>query len=381
MRQYVSGWMDEELDMLKDAVRRFFHAEVIPNDERWNKQKHVDRSFWKKAGEMGILCASVPTEYGGGGGTFAHEAVIFQEQGYAACTSFGNHVHSGITAHYILNYGTEEQKKRWLPDLASGRKIAAIAMTESGAGSDLQAMTTRAVVDGDSYVVNGSKTFISNGSQADIVVLAVKTDSSLGSKGISLLVVDAEGLSGFRRGRVLEKMGMHGQDTAELFFDDMRVPKANLLGREGEGFVQLMQQLPQERLLIGIQAVGTMERAVELTIEYAKERKAFGKPIIDFQNTRFVLADCKTNVQISRVFLDSCIERHLRGELDTATASMVKYWITDKQTQVLDACLQVFGGYGYMSEYPISRMYADSRIQRIYGGTNEIMKEVIARTL
>lgn len=381
MRPYVSGWMDEELDMLKDAVRRFFHAEVIPNDERWNKQKHVDRSFWKKAGEMGILCASVPTEYGGGGGTFAHEAVIFQEQGYAACTSFGNHVHSGITAHYILNYGTEEQKKRWLPDLASGRKIAAIAMTESGAGSDLQAMTTRAVVDGDSYVVNGSKTFISNGSQADIVVLAVKTDSSLGSKGISLLVVDAEGLSGFRRGRVLEKMGMHGQDTAELFFDDMRVPKANLLGREGEGFVQLMQQLPQERLLIGIQAVGTMERAVELTIEYAKERKAFGKPIIDFQNTRFVLADCKTNVQISRVFLDSCIERHLRGELDTATASMVKYWITDKQTQVLDACLQVFGGYGYMSEYPISRMYADSRIQRIYGGTNEIMKEVIARTL
>lgn len=379
---YRSTWMNDELELLRDAVRRFFEAEAVPNDRRWNEQKHVDRAFWRKAGEVGVLCAGIPAEYGGVGGSFAHEAVIFEEQGRACCTSFGNHVHSGISAHYILAYGSEAQKRRWLPRLASGEMIAAIAMSEPAAGSDLQGIKTRARRDGDHYLVSGAKTFISNGALADLLVLVVKTDPALGAKGISLLVVETAGLAGFRRGRVLDKVGMHGQDTSELFFDEARVPVANLLGSaEGQGFAQMMQQLPRERLIIALQAQATIERAVELTQQYVRERKAFGQPIGDFQNTRFVLAECHTEARIGRVFLDHCVELQLRRQLDTATASMAKYWVTDKQCEIVDRCLQFFGGYGYMAEYPIARMYADARVQRIYGGANEIMKEVIARSM
>ncbi|TDU28968.1 acyl-CoA dehydrogenase [Panacagrimonas perspica] len=379
---FRSSWMNEELDLLRDSVRRFFEAEAVPNDHRWNQQKHVDREFWRKAGEVGILCAGIPAEYGGAGGTFAHEAVIFEEQGRAACTSFGNHVHSGISAHYVNAYGSEAQKRRYLPKLASGEMVAAIAMTEPGAGSDLQNIKTRAVRDGDHYVISGAKTFISNGSQADLLVLAVKTNLDAGGRGISMLLVETADLPGFRRGKILDKVGMHGQDTSELFFDEARVPVEALLGvAEGQGFAQMMQQLPRERVIIALQALATAERAVELTHQYTHERKAFGKHIADFQNTRFSLAECHTEARIGRVFIDHCIEKLLVAELDTATASMAKYWITDKQCEIVDTCLQFFGGYGYIAEYPIARMFADARVQKIYGGANEIMKEVIARSM
>ncbi|SEQ47838.1 acyl-CoA dehydrogenase [Solimonas aquatica] len=378
---YRSPWMTQELELLRDSARRFFEAEAVPNEARWAQQKHVDREFWRKAGEMGLLCAGIPAEYGGGDGSFAHEAVIFEEQGRIACSSFGNHVHSGIAAHYIASYGNEAQKRRWLPRLASGEMISGIAMTEPGAGSDLQGIKTRALREGDHYRVTGAKTFISNGYLADLLVLVVKTDPALGGKGVSLLVVETANLPGFRRGRVLDKVGMHGQDTSELFFDDSPVPVENLLGSEGQGFVQLMQQLPRERLIIALQAQATIERAVALTQEYVRERKAFGKTIGEFQNTRFSLAECHTEARIGRVFVDHCITQFLAGTLDSATASMAKYWVTDKQCEIIDRCLQFFGGYGYMNEYPIARMFADARVQKIYGGANEIMKELIARSM
>ena len=379
---YRSPWMTEELEMLRDTAKRFYKDECVPNEERWGKQQHVDREIWLKAGEVGLLCASIPEEYGGGGGTFAHEAVIFEEQSRALVSSFGNHVHSPITAHYILAYGTEAQKKQWLPKLASGEFISAIAMSEPAAGSDLQGIRTRAIREGDEYVINGSKTFISNGHMADLICLVVKTDPAAGARGVSLVVVETKDLKGFRRGRILEKIGQKGQDTSELFFDDVRIPAANLLGsEEGMGFLQLMQQLPQERLVLAVAAVAGMEIAVELTTTYAKERTAFKRKLIEMQNTRFKLAEVKTTAHVARVFVDDCVQRHLQGQLDATGAAMAKWWITEELCKVADECLQLFGGYGYMLEYPIARIWTDARVNKIYGGTNEIMKELIARSL
>jgi acyl-CoA dehydrogenase len=373
--------MTDEVVMLRDLARSFYEREAVPHQERWAKQQHIDREFWNKAGEVGLLCPSISEEYGGGGGTFAHEVVISEEYSRTLDGSFGNGVHSTICSHYINNYGSEDQKRAWLPQMATGELVCGIAMTEPGTGSDLQAVKTRAVRDGDEYVINGAKTFISNGLQSNLMIVVAKTDPKEGARGISLIVVETD-RPGYSHGRVLEKIGMKGQDTAELFFEDVRVPATNLLGSgEGLGFVQLMQQLPQERLSIAIGAVAAMERVIELTVDYTRERKAFGQELMGFQNTRFELAECATQTHVARVFLDDCIERHLAGELDAATASMAKYWCTEQQCDVVDRCLQLFGGYGYMLEYPIARAYADARVQKIYGGTNEIMKELIARSL
>ncbi|MGR3760543.1 acyl-CoA dehydrogenase family protein [Roseobacteraceae bacterium NS-SX3] len=383
MTPHVSPWMNDELTLLQDSCRSFFAAEMVPHEEHWQKQGHIDRDFWNKAGEFGLLCASVPEEYGGMGGDFRHEAVIVTEQFRAAGYSgFGNSVHSQICAGYILDYGTEEQKKRWLPKMATGELVCAIAMTEPGTGSDLQNIKTTARLDGNAYVLNGSKTFITNGQQADLIIVVAKTGRSQGAKGISLMVVEAEGAEGFARGRNLEKIGMKSQDTSELFFDDVRVPPENLLGgEEGQGFYQLMKALPQERLVVALGGAAVIEKALEETVAYTSERKAFGKPLIEMQNTRFKLAEVKTIAHVARVFLDDCVARHLRGELDAATASMAKWWVTQMQCETVDECLQLHGGYGYMLEYPIAQMYADARVQKIYGGSNEIMKELIARTL
>jgi len=377
-----SAWMTEDLDQLRELARTFMAKEVTPHQERWAEQKHVDRELWTKAGEVGLLCLSIPEEYGGGGGTFAHEAVLIEEQARAGDSAWGNSVHSGIVAPYLVAYGTEEQKLRWLPKLASGEYVGAIAMSEPGAGSDLQGIKTKAIRDGDEYVVNGSKTFITNGSQADLVVVVAKTDPAEGAAGTSLVVVETAQAPGFRRGRVLDKVGMKGQDTAELFFDDVRVPAANLLGgAEGQGFVQLMNQLPQERLIIAVASIAGIEAAVAMTLEYVKDRTAFGRELIKFQNTRFTLAECATEAAVTRSFVDDCIQRHLEGQLDIPTAAMAKWWSTERLCRVVDECVQLFGGYGYMTEYPIARAWADARVQKIYGGTNEIMKEIIARSL
>lgn len=381
MTTYRSAWLDDDLDALRELARSFFAKELTPNIDKFIEQHHVDREFWNKAGALGLLCASIPEEYGGGGGTFAHEAVLIEEQAKAFDTSWGATLHSGIVAHYLLHYGTEEQKRQWLPKMASGEVVGAIAMTEPGTGSDLQNVKTKAIREGDEYVVNGSKTFITNGSQADLIIVVAKTDTSEGASGISLILVEAD-RPGFRRGRVLDKVGQKGQDTSELFFEDVRVPVSNLLGtQEGQGFVQLMQQLPQERLIIAVGSVAGMEAALEVTLRYTKERHAFGKPLFAFQNTKFTLAEAATETRVARVFLDDCIMRHLRGELDIPTVAMAKWWTTDRAMAVADECLQLHGGYGYMTEYPISRMWTDSRVQKIYGGTNEIMKEIIARSL
>ena len=378
----TSPWMNDELEALGDATRKFFTKEFAPNEDRWWKQGHIDRDAWKKAGEMGLLCASIPVEYGGGGGSFAHEAVITFEMVRGLISSFGNNVHSGILAHYILAYGTEEQKQRWLPRMATGEMVGAIAMTEPGAGSDLQGVRTTAVRKGDEYVINGSKTFITNGWLADLICVVAKTDPTQKGKGISLVMVETKDLPGFKRGRILEKIGQKGQDTAELFFDDVRVPVENLLGGvEGRGFAHLMQQLPQERMLIAIGAVAAMERAVEETVAYTKQRKAFGQSLYEMQNTRFKLAECATMAKIGRTFVDDCIVKALNKELDLPTAAMAKWWTTDAANKVIDECVQLHGGYGYMMEYPIARMYANARVNRIYGGANEIMKELIARSL
>lgn len=381
--QYTSPWRQQEHRDLADLARTFFVKEVLPHEEAFAAQGHPDRELYRRAGELGLLGLSVPTEYGGGGGTFAHEAVLFEEQTRAGDASLGLGVHTGIVTGYLVAYGTEEQKQRWLPKLCSGEMVGAIAMTEPGGGSDLQAIRTRAEPDGDDYLVTGSKTFITNGFLADLVILAVKTDTSQGAGGISLLVCEVgDDVPGFRRGRVLHKIGLQANDTAELFFDGMRVPRANLLGSaEGTGFFQMMEQLPQERLVIGIGAVAAMERAVELTIDYVKQREAFGRPLIKHQNTRFVLAECAATTRAGRTFVDDCLVRHLAGTLDVATAAMSKFWLSDAQCQVIDKCLQLFGGYGYTLEYPIARLYADARVQKIYAGTNEIMKELVARAL
>ncbi|MDI3469107.1 MAG: Acyl-CoA dehydrogenase [Pseudolabrys sp.] len=379
-------WMTEDLVLLEDQARRFMTDEFAPNIDRWHENHLYPRDVWTKAGAAGLLCASMPEEYGGAGGTFAHEAVINREFSYIGFDSFGAPLHSGIVAPYILHYGTEEQKRRWLPKLATGEMIGAIAMTEPGTGSDLQGVRTTAKKSGNGYVLNGSKTFITNGQHANLIIVVAKTDTSQGAKGVSLMVVetdDANGLiSGFRRGRKLKKLGMDSADTSELFFEDVQLPAEALLGpEEGQGFYQLMKELPQERLIVALHAGAMMERALRLTIDYVKERAAFGKKIIEFQNTQFELADCKTQATVAKVFIDHCIGRHVNGGLDPVTASMAKGWSTDVLATVIDRCLQLFGGYGFMDEYPISRLYRDARVMRIYAGTNEIMKVLISRSL
>jgi acyl-CoA dehydrogenase len=381
MKPYESPWMDDDLRMLREAVSRFVETEMLPHEPRWRAQKHVDRSTWRQVGEAGFLLMDVPDEYGGGGGDFRHEAVLYEECNRRGISGFGQGVHS-IAAHYVLNYGTEEQKRRWLPRMASGELIGAIAMTEPGAGSDLKVIRTRAVRDGGEYVVNGSKIFITNGSIATILMLVVRTDPGDRSRGLSILMVETEGLPGYRVGRVLDKMGMTAQDTSELFFEDVRLPAHCLLGgEEGRGMHMLMGDLPYERLTIALGGVAAMEGAYAETVRYVKERQAFGQKIAEFQNTRFKLAEVATHAHVARVFVDRCIELLVKGELDTETAAMAKWWVTDIQQQVIDECVQLHGGYGYMNEYLVCRMFADSRVQRIYGGTNEIMKELISRAI
>ncbi len=375
-------WATEDVEMLADASKRLFEAEFVPHYDKWEEQGYFDRSAWELAGENGLLCAEMPEEYGGAGGSFAHEAVITHQITRTGIDGFGLPLHSAIVAPYIRQYGSEDQRKRWLPKLASGEMIGAIAMTEPGAGSDLQSVRTSAKKDGNHYVISGQKTYITNGILADLVIVVCKTDLAAGAKGTSLFVVETGNVEGFERGRNLDKIGLKSNDTAELFFNDVRVEADALLGPvEGQGFVQLMEQLPQERLLIALQAMGRIERALEVTLEYVKEREAFGTKVIDFQNTQFKLAEAKTEATIAKVFVDSCVGQLVKGELDAATASMAKYWVTDLQCKIIDQCLQLHGGAGYMNEYPIARMYRDARVERIYGGTNEIMKVLIARTL
>jgi len=374
---------EEDIVIFERSVEKFLD-ERAPEARvaKWREAGVVERAIWREAGEAGLLCLSIPEEYGGAGGDFRHDAILIEQLARKDVSGFIAGLHNAIVAPYILHYGSEEQKRKWLPKMASGEMIGAIAMSEPGAGSDLQGIKTSARLDGNHYVVNGQKTFISNGQLADLIIVVAKTDPSRGAKGTSLIVVETAEAQGFERGRNLDKIGQEAQDTSELFFDNVRVPTANLLGPQaGMGFVQLMQQLPQERLTIGISGVATMERALDLTIAYVKERTAFGQRLIDFQNTQFRLAECKTEATVARVFIDRLIGLHLDGKLDAATASMAKYWVSDLENKVVDACLQLFGGYGYMMEYPIARLFRDSRVQRIYGGSNEIMKVLIARTL
>src|SRR6184192_1545835 len=376
------SWMTEDLVLLEEQARRFIATEYVPHLDTWNEQGMYGREVWTKAGSAGLLCPAIPEEYGGAGGSFAHEAVIGRELSLAGFDSFGAPLHSGIVAPYILHYGTEEQKRRWLPKLVTGEIIGAIAMSEPGTGSDLQGVRTTAKKSGNGYLLNGSKTFITNGQHANLIIVVAKTDPSAGAKGVSLMVVETDDAPGFRRGRKLKKLGMDWADTSELFFDEVKLPAEEQLGsEEGQGFVQLMRDLPRERLIVAVHAQAMLERALAVTIEYVKQRAAFGKKLIEFQNTQFGLAECKAEATIARVFHDHCIERYLAGTLDTITASMAKYWLTDLQGKIIDRCLQFFGGYGYMDEFPISRMYRDARVTRIYAGTNEIMKLLIARSL
>jgi acyl-CoA dehydrogenase len=375
-------WVSDDVAMLYDMATRFLSDEIKPRYDEFEEAEIFDRASWEKAGANGLLCASMPEEYGGSGGTFAHESAIIEAISHVGVDGFGIALHNSIVAPYILHYGSEEQKKKWLPRMASGELIGAIAMTEPGAGSDLQGVKARAERDGNHYKINGSKTFITNGQLANLIIVVTKTDPGKGAKGTSLIVVETDEVEGFRRGRNLDKIGLKSNDTSELFFEDVRVPTSNLLGHEeGQGFVQLMQQLPQERLQIGTSAISMIERALALTIDYVKERKAFGKAVLEFQNTQFKLAELKTEATVGRVFYNNCVERHINGGLDPVTASMAKYWLSDLQGKVVDECLQLHGGYGYMNEYPIARMWRDARVQRIYGGTNEIMKLLIARSL
>jgi len=374
---------EESVAQFEDMVGKFF-ADHAPEARaaKWRHDGIVERAMWNEAGAAGLLCLMIPEEYGGAGGDYRHEAVFMEQIQLKGVDGFGASLHNAIVAPYILHYGSEEQKRKWLPRMASGELVGAIAMTEPGAGSDLQGVRTEARKDGNRYVISGQKTFITNGQTANLVVVVAKTDKSAGARGTSLIVVETDDAEGFARGRNLDKVGLDAQDTSELFFNEVSVPTANLIGaEEGKGFVQLMQQLPQERLNIAVQGMATILRALELTIDYVKQRKAFGQRILDFQNTQFKLAECKTEATVGRVFVDRLIGLHLEGKLDAATASMAKYWISDLENKIVDTCLQLFGGYGFMNEYPIGRMFRDSRVQRIYGGTNEIMKLLIARTL
>jgi acyl-CoA dehydrogenase len=380
------AWQTDDLEQLADTATRFAERDCLPHDARWREQRRGDREIWHKAGAAGLLCASIPEAYGGGGGHFGHEVAITQALALKMAGGFSNSVHSGIVAHYILRYGTEAQRQRWLPKMASGEMVAAIAMTEPGAGTDLQAVRTSAKrvqgEDGDHYVINGAKTFITNGYHADLVCIVCRTGPEAGGKGVSLVMAEVQGLAGFRRGRLLDKIGQHTVDTCELFFEDMRVPCGNLLGvDEGQGFRQLMEQLPRERLIIAVGGVATLQRAIEETLAYVMQRKIFGQTLMQMQNTRFKLAECQTLATIARCFVDECIGRAIRDELDNATSAMAKWWVSDTVGKVVDECLQLFGGYGYMNEYPIARLYADQRVGRIYGGSNEVMKELIARAM
>lgn len=372
-----------ELADLTTLARDFFTKEVAPRYEEFAAAGEPDRALYRRAGELGLLGMSIPEEFGGGGATFAHESVLFREQARSADLSMQLGVHSGIVPHYLLSYASHDQKMRWLPKLIAGEWIGAIAMTEPGTGSDLQAITTRAVREGDDYVISGAKTFISNGATCDLIIIAATTDPALRGAGVSLFVAEVgDNTPGFERGRKLKKIGQKGQDTTELFFDGLRVPAENLLGgAPGKGFVQLMQQLPQERLIVGVAALGVVEAAYELTLAYVREREAFGKPLFALQNTRFELAEIATVVEVMRAFVQSAVDRHIRGELDVKTAAMIKLWCSEQQTQIVDRCLQLHGGYGYMEEYPIARMFVDGRISRIYAGANEVMKDLIARHL
>jgi long-chain-acyl-CoA dehydrogenase len=376
-------WLDQEdVNIFYEAVKGFIEKECLPHGERWEKTGVVDREVWTKAGEAGLLCPAAPEEYGGAGGDWRHDYVFHMAVSELGVDGWGASLHNSIVAPYIWHYGSEEQKKRLLPKMISGEYVGAIAMSEPAAGSDLQGIKTTAKKDGNGYRINGSKTFITNGGTANFIIVVAKTDATAGAKGTSLFMVETDGLEGFRRGRLLDKVGLKGQDTAELFFDDMWVPADALLGpEEGQGFIQLMQQLPQERLQIAVQGVGMMKRALDETIRYVKERQAFGKPIMAFQNTQFKLAELKTKATIAEVFCQHCSDLLLKGELDAATASMAKYWVSDTQCELIDECVQLHGGYGFMNEYPVARMWRDARVQRIYGGTNEIMKLLISRTL
>jgi acyl-CoA dehydrogenase len=378
---FTPSWMNEELALVRDTAVRFIDSEMAPQDEAARKRGHVGHDIWRRAGELGLLCTDIPEDFGGGGGDFRHEAVFHQEMARRGLTGMNAAVHS-IVAHYLLNHGTADQKRRYLPPMARGELVGAIAMTEPGAGSDLQGIRTTAARNDAGYLINGAKTFISNGYLAGLVLVVARTDPAQKAKGMSILIVETAERPGYRVGRLLDKIGLKAQDTTELFFDDVQVsPDAVLGGEEGRGFYQLMGDLPYERTMIGVSAVAAMEGAFDATLHYTREREAFGQPLADFQNTRFKLAEIATSVKVARVFVDRCVEDLMAGRLDTASASMLKYWSSDLQNRVIDDCLQLFGGYGYMNEYLIGRMYVDARIQRIYGGTNEIMKEVIARAL
>ncbi len=371
---------DADLDGFRDSVRRFLEQEAAPHHAQWEKDGQVSRELWQKAGALGFLCPMLPEEYGGAGADFRYSAVIMEEVSRAGLSGIGWTLHSDIVAPYIMNYGSEEQKKHYLPKLVNGEMIGAIAMTEPGAGSDLQGVKSNAIKRGVHYVLNGSKTFITNGQMADLVIVVAKTDPKEGAKGISLFLVEAA-WEGFEKGQNLNKVGMKAQDTSELFFQDVKIPETHLLGgREGQGFFQLMQELPAERLQVALTAVAAAEAAWGWTLDYVKDRKAFGKPVIAFQNTRFKMAEMKAEITAARVFTDRCLELHLERKLDIPTAAMLKQLTTDLQCKVMDECVQLHGGYGYMWEYPIARAWADSRVQRIYAGTNEIMKEIVARS-
>lgn len=383
LENYAPGWMTEELEAFEVQTRRFISSEILPNQERWFEAGTTDKAVWLKAGELGMLCPDISSQYGGGGVDFSYEAMIARQLCLAGDTSWrvGKQIHV-IAAHYIERYGTEEQKKRYLPGLCSGEIIAGMGMSEPGGGTDLQNLRTRAEKQDDgSYVINGAKTFITNGSIADILVLAVKTDTSQKAKGVSLFVFETK-IPGFQVGKRLKKIGLHGSDTCELFFDGCSVPSDALLGGiEGQGFYQMMQDLSYERALGGINCAAVMERAYELTAKYVKERNIFDGRLIDFQNTRFELAEVKTIATISRVFVDFTIERMLEGEMTTELSSMSKYWISERQCEIINRCLQLFGGYGYIMEYPIARMFLDSRIEPIYAGSNEVLKDLIGRSI
>ncbi|WP_313234875.1 acyl-CoA dehydrogenase family protein [Delftia acidovorans] len=379
--QLTRSWSTPELESLRATAVRFLETEMQPQDEAARQRGNVGHAIWRRAGELGLLCTDIPEDYGGGGGDFRHEAVIHEEMARRALSGMSNSVHS-IVAHYLLNHGTEAQKRKYLPAMARGELVGAIAMTEPGAGSDLQGVRTRAELRDGRYRINGSKTFITNGLLAGLILVVCKTDPAQGARGTSILIVETRDCAGFRVGRMLDKMGMKAQDTSELFFDDVTVPQDALLGgREGQGFYQLMGDLPYERLIIGLAALACMEGAYEATLAYVRERRAFGQAIADMQNTRFKLAEVATTLTVGRAFIDRCVEQLVAGTLDTATASMAKLWGSEAQGRVLDELVQLHGGYGYMNEYMVTRMYADARVQRIYGGTSEIMKEVIARVL
>ena len=370
-------------EAFRDSFKKFLDQEVAPFHANWEEQGYVDRAVWNKAGENGFLCTSMPEEYGGAGADKLFSVIEMEELGRSGFSGIGYSLHSEIVAPYLLHYGTDAQKNKFLPKLATGQLISAIAMSEPAAGSDLQGIKTKAIREGDHYRLNGSKTFITNGWHADLVIVVAKTNPAAGAKGTSLLLVE-RGMPGFQTGKRLKKIGLKAQDTAELFFDDVMVPLDNLLGGEAfenRGFVCLMEQLPWERLQIAITAVASAQAAINWTTVYVKERKVFGQSVGNFQNTRYKLAEMQTEVQVAQVFLDKCTELLMVDQLDTATASMAKYWTTDLQCKVMDECVQLHGGYGYMWEYPIARAYADARVQRIYGGTNEIMKEVISRSM